>query len=399
MKPKFQRAADAAAKTLNAAQAVISSLDGISLGPKQKSELAQFLESFCIELEQKQTQLSSSDSDLDLQLLIARQLELEEAVRFLDRSFIEPRSNGSNIQILEAADWMCVEGYQLFVGESNKYPCGPVVAIDASQSPAVWASSANLPIPSLFKTRPKHFDRNETLGEFPLICLPQHIARTPEYLPLLSHEVGHAVDNVLGLSTQVCSELEGKSNENYWNAWMREIVGDSVGIALSGEAFGIALRNFLRLQPPFDELAHDHPYPPFELRLKFIAVQLDSLPNGDLKQDWNLDPAPLERLSDLAVELFVQFKQNVVGCLDQLIFQRFQSWREDNQTISELSVALKTDSSSAAAPNEMPFRLLPSAVCMAKFTEDPSGEFDSREAFRSLHGAASARQDLSLIHI
>ena len=126
MKPKFQRAADAAAKTLNAAQAVISSLDGISLGPKQKSELAQFLESFCIELEQKQTQLSSSDSDLDLQLLIARQLELEEAVRFLDRSFIEPRSNGSNIQILEAADWMCVEGYQLFVGESNKYPCGPV---------------------------------------------------------------------------------------------------------------------------------------------------------------------------------------------------------------------------------------------------------------------------------
>ena len=153
------------------------------------------------------------------------------------------------------------------------------------------------------------------------------------------------------------------------------------------------LRNFLRLQPPFDELAHDHSYPPFELRLKFIAVQLNSLSRDDLKQTWNLDAAPLAELSETAVELFEQFRQRVMDILDKFIFQRLQSWREDNQTIWELSQALKTGSSSADVPDGIPFRSLPSAVCISKFTEDPSGEFDSREAFRSLHGAASARLD------
>ena len=207
MNAQFQRAAEAANKTLDATKRLIASLETIALGNRQRLELKQFLKVFCAELENRTERLAESDSDLDLQLLITRQIELEEANQFLERSFVQPRKTGTHIQILEAADWMCVEGYQLLVGNDKKYPVGPIVAIDASQSPAIWGPDADLPIPSLFKTRPKHVSRGESLGEFPLICLPQHIARTPEFWPLLSHEVGHAVDTALGLTTQICKRI------------------------------------------------------------------------------------------------------------------------------------------------------------------------------------------------
>ena len=61
-------------------------------------------------------------------------------------------------------------------------------------------------------------------------------------------------------------------------------------------------KNFLRLQPPFDEVADDHSYPPFKLRLKFIANQLNSIAREPLSFVWSEDASCLDDLSNVASE-------------------------------------------------------------------------------------------------
>ena len=121
---------------------------------------------------------------------------LEQALAFIRSAFILPRKRGEDQQALEAADWMCVTIYERFIPGQNG-PIGPLVAVDARRSPAIWESDDALPLPSLFRVQSSLLERtaapdsSETvLAYFPVICMPSSLTVSPEYFPLLSHEVG-----------------------------------------------------------------------------------------------------------------------------------------------------------------------------------------------------------------
>ncbi|MCL4201136.1 MAG: hypothetical protein KJ000_01485 [Pirellulaceae bacterium] len=386
-----------AGKTLADANQTIQQLveagggdDRITMAPRQAKELAQFLRAHCTELERHCEIVRRAASELKVKLLTTRHIELEEALRFVQRAFLQPRSTGGEIQVLEAADWMCVEGFQLFVPESEESPVGPLVAIDSSQSPAVWAPDADLPVPSLFRIEPRKIARggsDRTLPRFPLICLPGHLVRCPETYPLLSHEVGHAIDNALGVSAQIVEQLPGMTHRNYWQSWMREIFADAVAVTLSGEAFLLALARYLAVLVPFEEISASNRYPGNTLRRALVGACLEyfgtPLSVADLIP---VDDDP--RFVSMVKELLTEFREQVLPVIARYAFDKNEHWAEERAAVADL--AADVASGEPLVGRDQPFRLLPSAIALAQ-KSNPSLKTYSR--FRELHGSVSKRPD------
>ena len=338
----------------------------ISFANRQRDELATFIEVFQKELARFRRSLDESRSSINLQLLLTRRMELEEVVRYIDRAFIQPRRGGYEVQILEAADWMCVEGFQLFVPEGATQPIGPMVAIDSALSPAVWAPDANLPIPSLFKVTPKRMDRGEALPPFPLICLPGHLAQSPEYLPLLSHEVGHAVDYCKKFSATILEEIKAATYLRYWTAWMREIVADSIGITLSGEAFIEALKRYLDQLTPLDEVSTANAYPANLLRLAFAGAMAKQYDANWRKEDAGCipDDDQVRGLNRTAISLLKEFRSIVLPSIAKNIFKANTRWKDEGVEVRQLAERLANSDERTWTLNA--FRLTPSAVIIAQ---------------------------------
>ena len=358
----------------------------ISFANRQRDELATFIEVFQKELARFRRSLDESRSSINLQLLLTRRMELEEVVRYIDRAFIQPRRGGYEVQILEAADWMCVEGFQLFVPEGATQPIGPMVAIDSALSPAVWAPDANLPIPSLFKVTPKRMDRGEALPPFPLICLPGHLAQSPEYLPLLSHEVGHAVDYCKKFSATILEEIKAATYLRYWTAWMREIVADSIGITLSGEAFIEALKRYLDQLTPLDEVSTANAYPANLLRLAFAGAMAKQYDANWRKEDAGCipDDDQVRGLNRTAISLLKEFRSIVLPSIAKNIFKANTRWKDEGVEVRQLAERLANSDERTWTLNA--FRLTPSAVIIAqRICLKKNKPFDSFHCLRDLH--------------
>jgi hypothetical protein len=272
----------------------------LSMTKRNREELGRYLDGHLQALRLHGDTTNPTDA-----LQRTRFVELENAVRFVESAFIRPRTFGNERQILEAADWLCVEGFQAFLQHHaatattpatsselrtpsdsfggnltesqptsplhEKLPVGPVVAVAPSDTPAVWAPNSTLPIPSLFFPPPKGTAGGQNIAPFSLICLPNSLALSPEYFPLLSHEVGHCVDWALDISQAILAEIPSSPLKGYWQAWMREIVADAFGLSLSGEAFVWGLIEFLERYTPYDTMSIGSAYPPDAFRL--IALQ------------------------------------------------------------------------------------------------------------------------------
>ena len=363
----------------------------ISFANRQRDELATFIEVFQKELARFRRSLDESRSSINLQLLLTRRMELEEVVRYIDRAFIQPRRGGYEVQMLEAADWMCVEGFQLFVPEGATQPIGPMVAIDSALSPAVWAPDANLPIPSLFKVTPKRMDRGEALPPFPLICLPGHLAQSPEYLPLLSHEVGHAVDYCKKFSATILEEIKAATYLRYWTAWMREIVADSIGITLSGEAFIEALKRYLDQLTPLDEVSTANAYPANLLRLAFAGAMAKQYDANWRKEDAGCipDDDQVRGLNRTAISLLKEFRSIVLPSIAKNIFKANTRWKDEGVEVRQLAERLANSDERTWTLNA--FRLTPSAVIIAqRICLKKNKPFDSFHCLRDLHKSVPA---------
>jgi len=357
----------------------------ISFAERQRNELATFIEVFQKELARFRSSLDQSRSSINLQLLLTRRMELEEVVRYVDRAFIQRRRGGFEVQILEAADWMCVEGFQLFVPEGETQPIGPMVAIDSALSPAVWAPDAKLPIPSLFNVVPKRMDRGESLPPFPLICLPGHLAQSPEYLPLLSHEVGHAVDYSTKFSETILEEIKAATYLRYWTAWMREIVADSVGITLSGEAFIEALKRYLDQLTPLDEVSTANAYPANLLRLAFAGAMAKQY-DPSWVDDAGCIPSDVQvrGLNRTAIALLDEFRSTVLPSIAKNIFKVNTNWKEEGVEVRQLAARLANSDDRTWTLNA--FRLTPSAVIIAqRICLENNKSFDTFQCLRDLH--------------
>ncbi len=368
--------------------------DGVlSLAPRQAKELRKFIEAYRAELRRYRDVLEASQSQIDSQLLMTRRMELEETVRFVDRAFVLPRTWGQERQVLEAADWMCVEGFRYFVTDSEDQPIGPVVAIDSALSPAVWAPSAKLPIPSLFQTQPRTIDRSEKLAQFPLICLPGHLARSPEFFPLLSHEVGHAADYARAFTTTILDSIKDVPLLRYWTAWMREIIADAVGLVLSGEAFLIALYRYLNQLTPLVEVSTSNAYPANALRLAFIGEcisRMTGLPPNSPVDELIPDAKEIRGLNRTAAQLLSEFRERVLPVIADNILNCNPAWPQEQQTVRD--IAEKLVAQKTVTWPDQPFRLMPSAIAVAHKASSADGKFDTFKHFRNLHRSVPSKR-------
>ena len=344
--------------------------------PRHAIELHRYLEAHQQKLEEwceKVDEFVASDNvppEPYVQLLVSRRFEFESAIRFVREAFIKPRQLGGEPLVLEVADWLCVDSFQLYVAANSKdgenYPLGPLVALDSRRSPAMWNDDADLTIPSLFDLTAR-IHRSTTsstsgLAVFPVISLPADLSHLPEYYALLSHEVGHAVDAAFGFTTRIIERLGDTRHKDYWKAWMREIVADATGVTLSGEAFALAWWRFVRPMSPKTDLTYSDPYPPISLRLALLRLML--------KRRGNLTPAipadlppetPLKH--QYCEELKEDFAGTVLPLLEEFIFSAVPL-HDDLETFTRNSAqqALKQEKISWLRKE---FRLLPSVLTQA----------------------------------
>jgi hypothetical protein len=363
-----------------------------NMSPRHALELHRYLVAHRDKLaewcEKVENQLQEKDGPPDafVQLLVSRRFEFESAIRFVEEAFIKPRRPSGEPLVLEVADWLCVDGFQLFIqtkgGDPAKYPLGPLVALDSRRSPAMWNDDAELTIPSLFDLTARIHRSKESstsgLAVFPVITLPGDLSHLPEYYALLSHEVGHAVDAALGLTTRILGRLADSPHKEYWNAWMREIVADAVGVALSGEAYVLAWWRFVRPMSPKTDLTYSDPYPPFSLRLAFLRLMLESRDalKPSVPDSLGTD-TPLQH--KLYGELREGFAQSVRPLLNEVIFSVVQSSPADEIFTRDSALEIRNKKQISWLKRE--FRLLPSVLTQA-ITGEPA--FQSWKALPAL---------------
>ncbi len=374
----------------------------LSIADRQRQELIRFVEAYSDNMQEVMENVRHENSSYKLQLMLGRQQELEEALRFVDQAFVSPRFLSKEQQFLEAADWVCVEGYCRYLSESDG-PIGPLVAIDSRRSPAVWEAGTSLPLPSLFQRQPQQFTRSDSvdvrtrqLAFFPVICLPSTMARLPELYPLLSHEVGHAVDFTLGLTQAITSDLPMKSKE-YWAAWMHEVVADTIGLLLSGEGFALALFNFVRFLNISESISVNSRYPGISLRLAMVATGLQQLTREPAIPNLQIQP-----LNEQSKNLLDQFQSEIWPIVYRHCSRPLQNvnWESEQSQCRALANKVLCHSNGRVDvqwPSSLSFRLAPSVLALAQQYATPAqlDNLDTLAIFRQLHGEISdeARPD------
>jgi len=355
-----------------------------SMAPRHAAELYQYLDAYrCKLVEWRDTVTARLESEAPppvsfASLLSIRNFEFDAAIRFVREAFINPRRSGPDAGTLEAADWLCVEGFQFFLNQAvvnpNDYPVGPIVALDSQRSPAIWREDAELRIPSLFggDTIPRGGGDSGVLAAFPVICLPSDLARLPEYYALLSHEIGHAVDTALGLSKELLDHLKGIQFEKYWRSWMREMVADAVGLTLSGEAFAFALWRFVQRSSLDREVSPGNPYPPTELRLAFLRAMI-ARTGAAVPEESNALPRDEVLLSypRVVLELKREFESQVMPLLEKQILSKAVAWREEQGEMRSAVAGLVKKSEIPIYKGK--FRLVPAIFTLAMDEAEGSG--------------------------
>lgn len=359
---------------------------GISMAKRHATELGRYLEPYRHKLEEWRDKTKSrleewreardinpssqgSFPEVYTHLLAARRFELDSALRFIREAFVAPRQDPRICKILAIADWLCVEGFQLFCGEQSgedhSHPLGPLVALDAQRSPAVWKEDSDLLIPSLFSgAMAVRRGKSGALHPFPVVCLPNDLVGLSEYFALLSHEVGHAVDSELGLSAKIIESLPESKSHQYWRAWMREIVADAAGLALSGEAFALAWWRFIQRTSPDIELTYSSPYPPMSLRLSFLRSMLKSNRQVEPEIVVGLPPEDFHSTDTPEIrELRDEFQSMILPMLIEAVFSRIPEIKETDSLVRFWAEAASGDKPFEGKLGA--FRLLPSVVTVA----------------------------------
>ena len=390
-----------------------------SMTERQRDELSRYLRAHSDYLDKLRHEAKASNGNRPLQAALAFQFKVEEALQFVYQAFIQPRTDGRSQQILEAADWLCVEGFLAMLeilGSDDKpenRPIGPLVAIDARQSPAVWSQETALPLPSLFQRTASLVSRGDqpdaderSLAYFSVICLPATLIGSPGSLPLLSHEVGHALDNACDISKAILRNLRAAAPDDdpalpYWQAWMREMVADLFGILISGEAFAVAFADYVRWMPLADNLTTGSTYPGITLRLELIWTMVQSLgrPNswerhqnfeGHLFQGRdrkNQDEKFVNLRTDFGERVLPEMLK-IVGFADK---ERQEEWCEEQVRCWQRAACLAGDSVDAESSirKREEFRLLPSVITLLEMNEATPDREKIWQQFSTLHEAAS----------
>jgi len=123
-------------------------------------------------------------------------------------------------------------------------------------------------------------DREQGLAlPFSFVSLRYHDAESLWSFCTIHHEVGHLLDQDLGLSAELGELLAGSPGIDpgrvpLWAGWLKEALADAFGVLLGGAGFALALADILFLPP--GEVLHSAvgEHPPPTLRLHLLGALL-----------------------------------------------------------------------------------------------------------------------------
>src|SRR5262245_44615669 len=115
----------------------------------------------------------------------------------------------------------------------------PLVYLEAAESPATAGREARV---AALSTAVRQW-RNLKLP-LPIVILPADYARAFWTFCALHHEIGHTIEQDLGLLREIrgsLPEVVPANQESYWRRWCAEILADTLGIMLGGVGFALSL--------------------------------------------------------------------------------------------------------------------------------------------------------------
>jgi hypothetical protein len=250
----------------------------------------------------------------------------------------------------------------------------PLVYFNAMLSPAAITRSHAVNQVGL-----KMYGELEHLLPISIISLPFHDRAALWTYCSIYHEVGHLLDNDIGLRDNleniVTKDLPESDRKRFWQLWLREMIADAFGVLLGGVAFGYALFTMLLKSAEdirsFTTDKHTNDYVRIFLLgalLRATKVEPLAMAAGEIEQEWSGfygQPAELssytnecERVANILLgeELEVLKGHKLVEFASTL--------STDYQKTLDLSKWLR-DVDQRPDPNTFPLQLVPAAAQMA----------------------------------
>lgn len=376
------------------------------------------------ELQKKQQAiLDNLDPALPPATFAQRRADMEQAlagahgIMSIFRSILAQRSDKENYRTpLDAADLIAADCYLPCMMLAKHW--GALSGDQLRMPPLTYLNSAFSPFA---------ITRRQTVAAFKLpldgyseeklplsvIALPFHFTRAIWTFCTIHHEVGHVLDQDLGLFGSLHDAILARvpARKAIWELWLREIIADALGVLLGGTGFAYALLNLIFR--PAEEVARLDPsdrHPNHYVRIRLLCELLDhtgvadmaqaageieqtwktlyGAPDADLQPFLNDCPAVAEGLLD---EKLASLKNHALHELAPA-FDPDTGYTPtlagDQKQVASLAILFRLNFNGPQPnnPRPFPFRLVPAAAQIA--VHDVTEKFD--ETFDAIHRSALA---------
>jgi hypothetical protein len=294
-------------------------------------------------------------------------------------------------RLLDVADLVAAECYIPCIKLANKwknlpqdhYREPPLTYLNAMLSPAAITRRHTLSKVGL----QLHAELEEQLP-ISVISLPFHDTVAVWTFCSIYHEVGHLLDNDIGLrkelSNAITAELEKAAPGNqaaaarrvFWEYWAGEMIADAFGVVLGGAAFGYAMMNMLFKAPEEIKTLSADKHPNEYVRIFLVTellrgTKVKALADAaqEIEAGWRGIYPDIPELAPYVAECKtvadVLLNRKLVALNnDHSLINLSPKIANDHQRVDELATWLQIEVD-RPEPESYPFRLVPAAAQLA----------------------------------
>lgn len=264
----------------------------------------------------------------------------------------------------------------------------PAVLLEPMATPATYVRGAS--------TRTLGFtDRGVEPIPFPIVLIPWYPEHALGSLCILHHEVGHNLDQDLGITeglgaaiaTRLAQAQVAAARVDIWKGWCREIVADAFGLMFAGTALHAELRAWASELEEHELASQTHPYPWVRVELAREVLAILGVDAGE--------PAPAAPRGSERAGFLEQARLVAHAVLEAPLSALAGGSMQDlapatsaeHATLAELAPDVHRRK---ADLGRVPFRLIPS---LARLAVDANPRMDPAEITKVLFDHAATRGD------